>query len=506
MTGSRDEQALTGATLPELLAAAAAERADRPYAGFGDDSVTFGELAASVAEAQRGLAGVGVRAGDRVAVMLPNHLDHVVLIHALIGLGAIWVPVNTRLRGAPLAHVLTDSDPSVLLIDSSYVPELPPLPDDVRVVAHAYGTPMPWSESGAPLPAASRPHADDVVSIIYTSGTTGPAKGVQVTDRMLRAAALGVDHVSEPCAGDVYFLWEPLCHIGGAQVLFLPLLRDVRLALVERFSASRFWSQVADAGATHVHHLGGIIPMLLTREPSPGERDNPVRISWGGGMTAAAWHAAERRFGLQVRECYGMTEASSISTVNTSGADAGIGRPLPWFEAEVRDDAGCRVDDGTSGEITLRPHVPGLLTPGYFRNAAATRESRAGDWWRTGDRGRLVDGSLHFVGRLTDSVRHRGENVSAWEVEAVVNAHPCVSESAVVGVPAAEGEEDIKVFVTVPGEPGFSPEDLIAWCRDRLASYQVPRYVAEVEAFAKTPSLRIQKASLPRTLDGYRAW
>lgn len=491
---------LDGPSLPELLATAVAERGAEPYLDAGGTRLTFAEFAGRVADARARLAAMGVRAGDRVAVMLPNHVGHVVLVHALLALRAVWVPVNPRLRGTPLAHLLGDSEPALLVADPAYRPAVDALDlGGLRVVERL-------GEDTGTVPGVKY-GADDVVAVMYTSGTTGPAKGVQVTDRMLRAAALGAAVVGDVGAGDVLFVWEPLCHVGGAQVLFVPFVRRASLALAERFSASAFWTQVRAAGATHVHHLGGIVSMLLSRPPSDAERAHRVRVCWGGGMTPGAWRAAEPRFGFGVRECYGMTEASSISTVNTTGAGDGIGRPVPWFGVEVHDDAGHRVPDGADGEIVLRPLVDGLLTPGYFRDDAATARSRRGPWWRTGDRGRVVDGALHFVGRLTDSVRHRGENVSAWEVETVVNAHPAVAESAVVGVPAAEGDEDVKVFVTLADAGAFDPAELVTWCRERLASYQVPRYVAVVGAFPKTPSLRVRKADLPRTTaDCHDTW
>lgn len=413
--------ALTGTTIPELLAAAEAERGDAPYANIAGETVTVGALTEAVVETQHGLASLGIRRGDRVAVILPNHLGHVVLIHAIVGMRAIWVPVNTRLRGEPLAHVLADSDPSLLIIDPTYALELAALPSGatpVRVLEYPLGASASWRHRAMAPRVPARLDGDDIASIMYTSGTTGPAKGVQVTDRMLRAAALSAAEVSAARDGDVFFLWEPLCHVGGGQVLLLPLLRRVRLAVVERFSASAFWFQVVAAGATHIHHLGGILPLLLNRPPSEYERENDVRVAWGGGMTREAWRDAGTRFGLRVHECYGLTEASSISTVNTSGVDGGIGRAVPWFDVEVHDEHGRPVPDGESGEIVLRPLVDGLVTPGYFRNDEATARSRRGPWWRTGDRGRSTGGALQFVGRLTDSLRHRGENVSAWEVEA----------------------------------------------------------------------------------------
>lgn len=490
-------------TIPELLREAARDRGADPYIRMGDDALTVEQLCGAVRDMQQRLLASRLRPGDRVAVMLPNHIDHAVLVLALICLRIVWVPVNGRLRGRPLAHQLRTSDPTLVVIDQSFRDQIDAVDSDLlqRVVD--------WDSSGLATMQTTQAYdlpgrestADDVVSVMYTSGTTGPAKGVQVTDRMLRASALGAVFTSTPEDGDVYFLWEPLCHVGGAQVLLLPLLRRVSLAMVERFSASRFWNQAAALGATHIHHLGGILPMLLSKPVHEAERRHRVRISWGGGMTAQSWRAAEERFGIEVRECYGMTEASSISTCNGSGPDHGIGRALPYFDVRVRDGSGNDVPDGTRGEIVLRPTERGLVTPGYLDNPEATAAAWRDGWWHTGDAGRVRDGSLHYAGRLGDALRHAGENVSAWEVESVVNTHPEVAESAVVGVPAAEGEQDLLLFVLPSNGRGPDAADLVSWCRERLASYQVPRYVATVEAFPKTASERIVKGQLPRDLE-----
>lgn len=492
----------SGITIPELLTAAARDRGAEPYIRMGDDELTLAALHDAVREMQRRLLALRLRPGDRVAVMLPNHIDHAVLVLALVCLRVTWVPINPRLRGQPLAHQLRSSDPAMIVIDQGFREQLDTVDDPLSKRA------IDWDSS--PL---SRPHTtswheptgsdatpDDVVSVMYTSGTTGPAKGVQVTDRMLRAAAVGAAITSTPRDGDVYFVWEPLCHVGGAQVLLLPLLQRVSLAMVERFSASRFWGQATALGATHIHHLGGILPMLLSGPPNETERRHRVRISWGGGMNAQSWRAAEERFGIQIRECYGMTEASSISTCNDSGPDHGIGRALPYFDVRVQDASGNEVPEGTTGEIVLSPRQRGLITPGYLDDPAATEAVWRDGWWHTGDAGRVSDGSLHYAGRLGDSLRHGGENVSAWEVESVVNTHPGVAESALVGVPASEGEQDLLLLVLPSSGQLVDAANLVSWCRERLAAYQVPRYVATVEAFPKTASERIIKSQLPRDL------
>jgi carnitine-CoA ligase len=431
--------------------------------------------------------------------MMGNHAEHVAVIFALMSMRAVWVPVNPRLRGRPLEFQIETADPHLCLADGE-------LAAGARGAAAGLGVEVwPPDLSCRSGPAGlgfdpdpdEAPQAGDVIAIMFTSGTTGPPKGVMVTDRMLRTAAASAVVVSDSGPGDSFLVWEPLCHIGGAQMLVVPLLADVTLALLAGFSASRFWQQAARMQATHIHHLGGILAILLSREPDPDERSHQVGCSWGGGITPAIWTEAEARFGLRVRECYGLTELSSIVTANLDGPGHGVGRALPDFEITVQDPDGQPCPPGQAGEIVVRSRPAGLITPGYFRNPEATGRSRRGDWWRTGDLGFLRGADLHFIGRAGDSIRHRGENVSAWEVESVVNTHPAVQESAIVGIPASHGEQDLAAYVTVTGPAPLSAAELITWCGDRLAAYQVPQHVIVVESFARTPSLRIDKSALP---------
>lgn len=503
----RRHRLLSEATIPDLLDAAVRERGDLPYVVFDDAVCSREEMTAEVSRAIGYLRALGVSPGVRVAVMLPNDPRHVALVLALIVMRAVWVPINTRQRGDPLRHQLRVASPELLITESGLAGHAEAVADErVCAVVWQWADPAPWSAYPATTTyPASGP--DDVVSLMFTSGTSGPAKAVQVTDRMLRASALGALLTGDVGDGDVLLMWEPLCHIGGAQVLLVPLVCGARIALLERFSATRFWEQAARTGATHVHHLGGILSMLLARPAGPADRAHAVRVSWGGGMNAELWHAVEDRFGVAVRECYGMTEASSIVTVNKAGPEGGVGTAVPYFEVQIHDEFGRPVPDGTRGEIVARPGLPGLVTPGYLDDPAATGAAWRDGFWHTGDSGYVRDGSVHFAGRIGDSVRHRGENVSAWEVESVANGHPAVSESALVGVPEPHGEQDLALFVTAGEGGSLAAPDVVAWCRGRLASYQVPRYVVVVETFAKTPSQRIVKRVLrDRPEPWYDSW
>jgi crotonobetaine/carnitine-CoA ligase len=351
--------------------------------------------------------------------------------------------------------------------------------------------------------AATLPEADDLFAIMYTSGTTGRSKGVMVSHRMLRFSGEAAALVSIARDGDVFFMWEPLYHIGGAQMLVLPLIRRVVLAMVGRFSASQFWQQVAQERATHIHFLGGILQILLKQPACKLDRSHGARIAWGGGCPAEIWRPFEERFGVQIRECYGMTECSSFTTFNDDRTVGAVGRPVPWFRITVEDDTGRPIADGGRGEIVVHPIIPEAITPGYFRNADATARALHDGAFHTDDLGSFDDaGRLRFHGRISDSVRCRGENVSAFEVEHVAATYPGVEECAMIGVAAEIGEQEIKLFVKPKAGATIDLTTLSTWLAVRLAPYQNPRYLATIVEFERTPSLRIMKHLLARDVAG----
>ncbi len=491
-----------------LFAAIAASEGERVYARFDGQAITFAALDRMSSSAAASLAALGVARGDRVAVMMRNSTASLALIFAIARAGFVWVPVNAQLRGEGLRHVLRHCDPRVVIADAEVLPRIAEC-DGVAgsvplVVAGDPAAALPLE----PMLHSDRRHEGDppgpaeLFAIMYTSGTTGPAKGVMVTHRMLRLAGEGALLVAAARDGDVLFMWEPLYHIGGAQLIVLPLRRRVILAMVGRFSASRFWADAKAEGATHIHFLGGILQILLKQPESPLDRAHGVRIAWGGGCPIDVWRPFEERFGLQIRECYGMTEASSFTTFNDAAVVGSVGRAVPWLTVAVLDAEARPVPQGARGEIVVRASDPTALTPGYFRNPEATAKALRGGALHTGDSGSFdANGNLIFHGRISDSVRVNGENVSAWEVEHVAAQHPAVQDCAMIGVTAEVGEQDIKLFVQPRDGMGIDLAELSAWLTARLAPYQNPRYLATVAEFERTPSLRIMKHRLSAARD-----
>jgi crotonobetaine/carnitine-CoA ligase len=276
-------------------------------------------------------------------------------------------------------------------------------------------------------------------------------------------------------------------------------MKRVTLGMVDRFSASKFWDQARRFGATHIHYVGGV-PQLLMKQPEhDNDFDNPVRIAWGGGCPIDLWRSFEKRFGLQMRDSFGMTETSSLNIVNIEGEPGALGRPLPYYKARIIDDTGKDVTIGETGQLILQSLEPGLITPGYFKNDEATAAAKEGGWFHTGDLVRQDERGIYFfVGRKKDSIRRRGENISAWEVERIISSHPDIEESAVVAVPNDFGDEEIKAFVK-PRTARFDPESFIQWCEGKMARFQIPRFIELVEGFPKTPTQRIMKHKLSRS-------
>lgn len=474
---------------------------DRVFARFAEADYTFADMDRMSAALAQWFRTQGVGAGDVVALMIANSPLAVGLLLAIARAGAVWVPVNAHSVGDNLAYILDHAAPRLVIADEDCVPAV------AACGAHVDGNRLfttaqvrtAIAASSAPIEPEPAPAADAPYAIMYTSGTTGRPKGVIVSHRMLRLSGEGAALVAAAEPGDVMYMWEPLYHIGGAQMIVVPLIRDVSLYFSERFSARRFWSEVQCSGASHIHFLGGILQILLKQPPSDLDRAHGVRIAWGGGCPREIWRPFEERFGVTIRECYGMTECSSITTANRNGTLGSVGTPMPWFDVEIVRPDGTPVAIGEQGEIVVRTSLPGALTQGYLRNPEATAKALRKGAFHTGDLGSWDhDGNMYFHGRMTDSVRVKGENVSAFEVEHVAGQHPAVEECAMVGVAADIGEQEIKLFVKPRAGMAVGAAELSDWLAARLAPYQRPRYLAIIEDFERTPSQRIMKHRLSR--------
>ena len=497
-------------TLRERMDMRARDDPNRAFLIFEDRTYTFGEIDAAVNRFANGLLARGLVPGDRVALMLPSHPDHIIAILALAKVGLVRVSVNVHLIGAALEHFFAQFEPHALVVDAAYEDPIAPILANGKVreivwrgeragVADGFSALAAFPDNRPPRFA---PAADDIIALTPSSGTTGPPKGVLKSDRTLRAGPMGTLRLTDAAPGDVFFLWESLHHGAGVAVLIAAVLEKITLAMVDRFSASQFWDAVRHHRATHIHYLGGVLPMLLKQPQRADDREHAVRIAWGGGCPLETWNAFSNRFGVQMREGYGLSEMITFVTINIDGPVGSIGKPLSYFEVRLVDDVGADVATGLPGELLVRAREPGLHFLGYFRNEEATRAAMLGDWFRTGDLVKSdADGWLYYAGRKTDSVRRRGINISAWEVERVVNDHEAIEECALLGVPGELGDDELKLVVRLVAGKQLDPAAFLRWCEPRLPYFQIPRYLETVTEFPKTPTQRIRKNQLARSVE-----
>ncbi|HEY2052886.1 MAG TPA: ATP-dependent acyl-CoA ligase [Solirubrobacterales bacterium] len=509
----------TPSTVSALLEARAAATPDAPFVTFDGTTLTYAEIVARADRTAAGLAERGVVPGTKVAVLLPNSLEILETWFACSLIGAVLVPVNTGLLGDGLRYILEHSEAELLVVDHSLLETLErayPIADGLSrrfVRGDSGGAPSSYEPYAALTAAGDHgPRAtlapDTLASILYTSGTTGLPKGVMNCHNSYVTAALEFTrNYVRMREDDVLYTSLPLFHVNAQSLTTLGSIVSGRpMVLAPRFSASRFFDDLAAHGATVFNYIGAMLTMLYKQPERAGDADNKVRLTVGGAAPAELWRDFERRFGLEVLEIYGLTETATFCCGSPPDAirPGRIGKPVSWAEVKVVDENDAELPPDEPGEIVVRPKRDNILFQGYYKRDDATAEAMQGGWFHTGDRGsRDADGYLAFIDRLKDSIRRRGENISSYEVERVVNAHPDVAESAAYGVPSDLGEDE--VMVTVIAAEGFDPGALVAFCEERMARFMVPRYVRVAPELPKTATQRVQKFEL-RKLGIEGAW
>ncbi|MDT7566839.1 MAG: carnitine-CoA ligase [Pseudonocardiales bacterium] len=489
---------------------------------FRDGEFTYGEVDEMSNRTAQGLIAAGVRPGHHVAVMLPNCPEMVFVIFALARLGAVAVPVNTAYRGELLRHVLASANCSTLIIDSQYADRLPAaapdLPDLLRVIVRTDSVlastagpagETPLGQLGKPavdlaallVHGADRPEHQasfaDLLAIMYTSGTTGPSKGALVPHALALTCALDSLKFLDRWGKKIYCPL-PLFHAAGLwDGVMAALLCGGAVAVVDRFSASRFWDDVRQFEAKVAMSVFSMIPILLNQPPTPRDKDHPLEIFYMGKSTLDA--ALYERFGVRAVETYTSTEAG-IPMASPFGQwrHGSCGQAnAERFEVGVVDDWDRLLPPGEPGELVLRPRQPSVITAGYYGRFEATASAFRNMWFHTGDRVWCDDdGYFYFVDRMADAIRRRGENISAFDIESEVNTHPAVLECAAIGVPSELEEEEVKLAVVLRPGATLTHRGLVAYCQEKLPSFMVPRYLEFIEALPRTPTDKVAKHEL----------
>lgn len=497
-------------SLNAFLEAAARANARTPLLRFDDQTFTYGEINSRANRIARSLSRLGIRKGDKVCTILGNSPEQLCLWFALAKLGAVWVPLNTGLAAEELGYSIRDSEARAVVIEEAFLEKYAKIRSGLDAVALEIGLGesapgLPFSsllegEDSAPEAEVQRSHA---MSIIYTSGTTGPPKGVVLPHFSYVAAGQRFRERVGLRPDDCVFPPIPLYHIAAQHYVMGAMAAGIPCALTRWFSASRFWDQVRQFGATIFAYLGAMLVMLLKQAPREDDRAHPARLGVGVELWTLSRELREeweRRFGVELQEVYGMTEFGTLMTATPLGAprDGSIGTPSDYLELAIIDEEDRRLSAGQEGELVARPRTPFTTMLEYYKKPRETVAAWRNLWFHTGDLAyQDEDGYVYFVGRRAHRIRRRGENISAFEVEGVINTHEKVLESAVVGVASELGDEEVKAYIRLKPGAAVEPEELIRWCEGRLAVFKVPRYLEFVEEIPKTEATqRIDRGKL----------
>jgi crotonobetaine/carnitine-CoA ligase len=485
-----------------------AEQPDKIFAIFADGSTwTYRETLDQAVRTANALRALGVSQGERVMSWLPNGADCLRVWIGLNYLGAVFVPLNLAYRGNLLRHAvkLSEARLGIVHVDlHQRLAEVDRAELQEIVVLGGEGSDVPGltihpatqlqTDNTIP-PVLERPIAPwDMQSIIFTSGTTGPSKGVMSSYCHLYSMAVSAPFLS---SDDRYMVNLPMFHSGGVMPVTAMLVHGGSIVMVDAFDTASFWETVRQHRITTVILLGVMGGFLLKQPPDDRDRDHTLRTCTYVPLndTAPQFHA---RFGTQIHTHFNMTEISMpiVSEPNPTALGS-AGRPRNGAEVRLVDENDCEVPVGAIGEMVVRTDCPWAMNHGYAGNAEATAAAWRNGWFHTGDGFRRdPSGNYYFVDRLKDAIRRRGENISSFEVESEVLAHPAVREAAAVAVKSEIAEDEVMAVVALRDGAVFDPEELIAFLRPRMAHFMIPRYVRVVDALPRTPTAKIEKVKL----------
>jgi crotonobetaine/carnitine-CoA ligase len=499
----------SGRTLPALLQRQAHAFGENPLLTIA--GALWSQRDAMQAAARRGdaLRAAGVARGDRVASMCGNRVEALETFLGCGWIGAASVPVNTASMGPQIEYVLADSGARLLVIESRFAERLA-MADLAKTSLRAIwfvgdaagdsvqGIPCtPWPvPSGA---VGSEPvQPGDTLAILYTSGTTGPAKGVLCPHAQYYWWGVNTARILGLRADDVLCTTLPLFHVNALNTFAQAAVTGCRVVFESRFSASGFWPTMRQREATVVYLLGARVPILRAQPAAAAEREHRVRTGLGPGVPASAATALRERTGVVLLEGYGCTETNFVIATTPQSSGSGLmGRLQPGFDARVVDEHDVEVAPGEAGELLLRADEPFAFAGGYHGRPDKTVEAWRNLWFHTGDRVvREADGSFRFVDRIKDAIRRRGENISSYEVEQVLLAHPAVAEVAVYPVRSELAEDEVMAALVARPDVALEPAELARFCETRLPKFAIPRWFDVVGDLPRTENGKVQKYRL----------
>ncbi|WP_134324769.1 AMP-binding protein [Cumulibacter soli] len=500
-------------TLSFAFERALADRPDAVSTVFAGREWTFRQSYDEAARLYGGMRNLGAGSAEPIALQLDNSAD---MQHAWIGLGlggAIQVPVNTAHRGDFLSHVLNDSGAKIAIAEDRYVERYELVADDLQhlrtLVVRGDVRAADGLRSRLNVVSLQDVLASDAVNFqpndpaslmayMYTSGTTGPSKGVEVTHVHAYTYSSREDSADTLTPEDRVLVTLPMFHLAGQWAgCYGAIIHQCACYIEPGFSASGFWPQVREYGITSTSLLGAMAEILQQQPRRDDDADNPLRVAGMSPLASDVYTFAER-FGIEIGTAYGMSEIGAVMRANWSEIKpGGAGTARPGYELRIARPDGSAVATNEVGELWVRSADPRMMMRGYHGLPQKTAETIVDGWVHTGDAFRQdEDGHYYFVDRMKDALRRRGENISSFEVEKAINAHPQVLESAVVAAPSEFAEDEIKAVIIAREGEQIDLVELTKFLAERMPYFMVPRYIQLADSLPRTPTQKIQKHML----------
>ena len=511
-------------TLGSMLELRSETDKDKPFLQFKKETPkTFSQVNETANKIAHGLSKHGVAKQDTVLIFLPNCPEFIYTWFAVIKLGAIEVPINTAYKGYFITHLANNSKAKIMIADHQFLDRIKDCEDKLEYLEKIIFINDKNNNNKQPIIFNKIEISDyeklydnpsynlevqvnyyDSSAIIYTSGTTGPSKGPLITHAWMHTNAERMISMLRMTGDDIYLLYLPLFHGNAQGMVVMPcLITGAKVVLYEKFSASK-WVEIArNSNATLTNLVGVMMAAIFNQPEKDDDKNNNLRAVNAYPCPSALYEQFKQRFGIdQLLEIYGMTEIgiTTLMPYDDYRPDSCGKEASDFVELCIADsDTDEKLPAGEVGELLVRPKMPWILNSGYYQMPEKTAEAYRNAWFHTGDALKVdEDGYYYFVDRIKDALRKGGENISSFEVEKTINDHLKVDESAAVAVKSEYhgGEDEVKIYVVLKEGETLTPEELLAWCDDRMPKFTVPRYIEFLKALPKTPTEKVMKGKL----------
>ena len=508
-------------TIPLLFRTAVDKYSDDVFVRSSDATLTYRQFNDLSNSCANHFTALGLKKGDKLGLMMHNSLAFIHSWIAASKLGVIYVPINTDYKGDILQYQLNKADVTHLAIDSSLfdrieevILELPKLEvifvhhdteaeiDGTRIHGNCQLKEFDELLSGdTSEPSVEILHSDPL-AISFTSGTTGPSKGVLATNCHVITFAMDWITACQFSSTDKLYTALPMFHAIATWLGVIPtFIMGSQIAFARQLSISTFWDDVRRYESSVVHGIFAMIPMLLKQPKREDDKDVPARLFYIGQRS----EEFESRFGCRIVEVYGATETGIVTytPLSEEPAKGSCGKAnAGTYTVAIVDEEDCVLPAGEVGEIVVRPNQPFSMIHEYYNMPEETLSAFRNLWFHTGDNGRMdEDGFFYYVDRKKDAMRRRGENISSYELEVVLNSDARVLECAAIAEPSELGEDDVKMVIVPADGSDLTAEDVWDLCERRMPRFWIPRYLEFRKMLPKTPNQKVQKYLLRKGID-----